>query len=123
MTRLEIAVVLDGHEHTATTTIAHTSPHTVALETVLADAPIELHSTYLGHPRQSTHATHLYLPDETSARTITAVHRHDEIPVCAARQRCLLDHYGVLVDQARTAGAELRVLVHDENLAAIDTLT
>ena len=120
MITLALTVLVDGRSLTATTAIAPASPHTCALETLIPDAGIELHSTYHGHPAQPTHATHLFLPDETSSRMETAVHRHFSIPVLAARQRCLLDHYAVLVDHAAGAGIELRLQVQDQNLDAIE---
>lgn len=123
MTTLTTAATLDGRPITATTTIGRTGAHICALETILQTADVELHSTYLGHPRMHTHATHLLIADEIHARTTSATHHPDTIGVCAARQRCLLDHYAVLVAELRDAGLELRLQVDDHHLDTIEQVS
>lgn len=64
----------------------------VAVETVLPDRGIELHSFYTGHPSlDRSQVTHLELAP--ASRTITSRELNArEIPVVWARRRCVFDH-------------------------------
>jgi hypothetical protein len=86
----------------------------VALSTVVlsSDLPIELHSSYLGHPGTDTHATHLTIArGQADARVET--HDSTQLPVTHARERCVLDHLQILVELATALDHTLQLDLHD----------
>ena len=118
---LAATVRLDACEVRASTAYAgDTSPYVLTLSSALPDSGIELHSTYMGHVGAQTQAVHLVLAPGRRPETLVCAHSEHELPVWAARQRCLLDHYEVLQRLGSLAGHTIAVDVDDETLRGVD---
>lgn len=115
---LPVQITLDGCPVGSSTRLTELGGYHVALSTVLTDPrlPIELHSSYVGHQGTATCATHLTLaPGDANTRVVE--HEHDQLPVTHARERCVLDHLGVLVELAAEHDRRLGVQLPDRVLA------
>jgi hypothetical protein len=114
---LAVAITLGDRPVTSSTRLTELGGYHLVLSTVLLDRalPIELHSSYLGHYRTVTVATHLTLAPGT-ADTQVVEHAHDQLPVTHARERCVLDHLQVLVELAAEHGHVLAVHLPDRAL-------
>ena len=89
----DLAVHLDGARIPAHTLLAYAGAYQLTLSTALPALGVELHSSYLGHPRaDEALASHLALAPDTDPRTWSSTHRGTELPVGEARRRCLYDH-------------------------------
>lgn len=91
----------------------------LVIETVLPEQGIDLHSTYTGHPKTPTQATHLLLTPDVQ-ESLTMEHEHDAIPVMHARRTCLYDHYHQLQDLLQRGGSEASIPIADEAIQAIE---
>jgi hypothetical protein len=107
---LPLSATLDERTIDARLQIAELGGYHVAVSTVLLcpELPIELHSSYLGHPRVATSATHLAIaPGHADIDVVS--HDHAQLPVTHARERCVLDHLQALVELADQLGHTLQV--------------
>jgi hypothetical protein len=114
---LTVAVRLDGQSVGSSTRLIELGGYHVAIGTVVltAELPIEVHSSYLGHPGTLTRAVHLTIaPARVDTRVVE--HNHDQLPVTHARERCLLDHLQVLVEIASELDHTLSVELPDHAL-------
>ena len=118
-----LAVHLDGARVPAHTELAYAGAYQLTLSTTLPALGVELHSSYLGHPRaDEALASHLALAPDSDPLTWSATHRGTELPVSEARRRCLYDHALELQEfltddeRARAVAVELA----DEALELLD---
>jgi hypothetical protein len=109
-----VAVRLNGQAVASSTRLVAVGGYHVAIGTVLlsAELPIEVHSSYLGHPDTVTRAAHLTIAPGR-ADILVVEHDHDQLPVTHARERCLLDHLQVLVELASELRHTLSVELPD----------
>lgn len=115
---IPVEILIDGVPVDCETRAASFSPYVVVLDTTLPDHGIELHSTYLGHERTPTRATHLLLAPGLRD-TLAAEHEHDTIPVLYERRRCLYDHLARLQDLCLRLELDAQITIGDDALAAI----
>jgi hypothetical protein len=98
-----VHVRLAGQATACTTLLAYAGGYQLTLSSVLVDAGVELHSSYLGHPAAARAAVgHLLLTTSGVTRAWTREPPGAELPVFVGRRRCLLDHLA----QLQTALAE-----------------
>ena len=93
-----LEICLDGHRVRSSLRVSRVGAYHVAIETVLPDRGIELHSFYTGHPNlDRSEVAHLELT--RNRRTLRSAELSaGEVPVVWARRRCVLDHLARLVD-------------------------
>ena len=118
-TDIPVKILLDGGSVRCQTRASSVGPYVFVLDTVLGDHGIDLHSTYTGHERTSTLASHLLLAHGLTD-TIAAEHEHDAIPVTHARRRCVYDHLGHLQDLLRDLDVDANIPLDDKALAAVE---
>jgi hypothetical protein len=114
---LTVVVRIDARPVASRTRLLELGGYHVAISTVVLDPelPIEVHSSYLGHPGTTTRAAHLTIAPD-SADSLLAEHEHEQLPVTHARERCVLDHLQVLVEHATGLGRTLSVQTPDHEL-------
>jgi hypothetical protein len=107
---LTVRLTLDAQPVASTTRLIELGGYHVAVSTVVLgpQLPLELHSSYLGHPDTATRATHLTIAPG-HADTHVMEHDQSQLPVTHARERCLLDHLQVLIELATELGHTLGV--------------
>lgn len=118
-TEIPLLIEIDGRAVRSQTLATSVGAYVFVIATVLADQAIDLHSTYTGHQRTKTLATHLLLARERYA-TIAAEHEHDELPVTHARRRCLFDHLHRLQDLLGELGLQAVIPIEDAAIQAIE---
>lgn len=117
--KIPIEIALDGKTVPSRTLATSVGAYILAIETVLPDQAIDLHSVYIGHPRTTTQATHLILtPDVQEA--LTAEHEHDQMPVTHARRTCLYDHCHQLQDLLQRDGTEASIPIDEQAIHAVE---
>jgi hypothetical protein len=117
--KIPIEIAIDGRRVRSETLASSVGAYVLVLDTTLADHGIDLHSTYTGHAKTKTQATHLILtPDHQES--IGVEHEHDAIPVMHARRRCLYDHLHQLQDLLQQDGAEASIPIEDAAIHAIE---
>jgi hypothetical protein len=119
-TDIPVKILLDGESVRSQTRARSVGPYVLVLDTVLGDHGIDLHSTYTGHERTSTLASHLLLAPPGLKDTIAAEHEHESIPVTHARRRCLYDHLQHLQDLLQRTGADANIPLDEEAVAAVE---
>ncbi len=86
-------VRVGGARLSAYSELTYAGAHQLTLSTALPALGIELDSSYLGHPDAGESiASHLQLGPGLSPQTWVERHSAYELPVSAARRRCLYDH-------------------------------
>jgi hypothetical protein len=117
--KVPLKIALGGEPARSETLATSVGAYILIIETVLPDQAIDLHSTYTGHPKTSTQATHLILTPDHS-ESLTVEHEHDAIPVMHARRRCLYDHLHQLQYLLQHDGSEANIPIDDEAIQAIE---
>ena len=115
-------VRLNGARVSAYTELTYAGAYQLTLSTALPALGIELHSSYLGHPDAGQSiASHLQLGPDLNPHTWAETHPAGELPVSAARRRCLYDHV-LELQELLTAAAddEITVELADEALELVD---
>lgn len=117
--QIPIKITLDGQPVRSQTLATSVGAYILAIETILPDQAIELHSIYTGHANVKTQATQLILaPSRHEATTVE--HANDAMPVMHARRRCLYDHLHQLQDLLQGDGAQAYIPVDDAAIEAIE---
>ena len=113
---------VDGARVPAYTQLTYAGAHQLTLVTALPALGIELDSSYLGHPDAGESiASHLQLGPDLSPKTWCDTHDGGELPVSAARRRCLYDHVLELQQLLGAVnGGEVRVELTDDALELVD---
>lgn len=117
--QIPIKIAIDGEPVRSSTLATSVGAYILAIETVLPDQAIDLHSVYTGHANTKTQATHLILTPELREAT-TVEHDHDQIPVMHARRTCLYDHLHQLQDLLQSHGIDVQLPVDDDAIADIE---
>lgn len=117
--QIPIKIAIDGEPIRSSTLATSVGAYILAIETVLPDQAIDLHSVYTGHANTRTQATHLILTPELREAT-TVEHDHDQLPVTHARRTCLYDHLHQLQDLLQSHGIDAQVPIDDNAISAIE---
>jgi hypothetical protein len=118
-TEIPVKITLDAQRARSETLASSVGAYVLVIDTVLPDRGVSLHSTYAGHTRTDTLATHLLLA--TGAyNAICERHKHDQLPVIFARRRCLYDHLHQLQDLLDRLGLDATIPVDDAVIAAVE---
>jgi hypothetical protein len=99
--KIPLRIELEGRAVRSETVYAQSGAYALTIVTTLrgAELPVELHSTYVGHPGSPTHATHLRLgPEARSPRVETTEHLDDEICLVFTPRNAVYDHAHELVE-------------------------
>jgi hypothetical protein len=116
---IPIRLLIDGTPTPAYTTATSAGAYVLILATVLTEPAISLYSTYAGHQRTNTLATHLLLASG-AYETISAEHDHDQLPLMYARRHCLYDHLHRLQDLLKNIGIDAQIPLDDAAIAAVE---
>ena len=118
----KLTIRVDGSRVSASTEFSYAGAHQPTLSTALPSLGIELQSCYLGHPGAGESiASHLQLGPDLSPQTWVELHDAHELPVSAARRRCLYDHVLQLQELlGGVSGAQVSVEVADDALERVD---
>ena len=99
--KIPLRIELDGRSVHSETVYVQAGAYALTVMTTLPrpDVPIELHSTYVGHPGVSTLATHLHLGPEAGASSIeTAEHADHDVCLVFSPRNAVYDHASVLIE-------------------------
>lgn len=124
--KISLRIELDGRPVRSETVYAQAGAYALTIVTTLpgADLPVELHSTYVGHPGAPTRATHLYLgPEAHAARLETAEHAEVDICVVFTPRNAVYDHAHELVGFLSELGYRAGVQIDDTAFRALDRPT
>jgi hypothetical protein len=117
---LPVRILIDGKHVESETRVTSIGPYVLVLDTVIPESAVQLHSTYVGHKRTSTQATHLKLAKGGARETIAIEHEHDSIPVVYARRRCLYDHLQHLQDLLADADIDASIPLDESAVTAVE---
>jgi len=117
---LPVRVLINGKQVESETRVTSIGPYVLVLDTVIPESGMRLHSTYLGHKRTTTQATHLKLAKGGIRGTVAVEHEHDAIPVVYARRRCLYDHLQHLQDLLNDADIDASIPIDERSIAAVE---
>ena len=124
--KIPLRLQLDGRNVRSETVYAEAGAYALTIMTTLpaADLPVELHSTYVGHPGSTTHATHLRLgPEARSPRIDTTEHADDDICVVFTPRNAVYDHAHELVEFFETLGYRAAVHVDDGAFQTLEAIS
>jgi hypothetical protein len=116
--RIPLQIELDGKDVRSETVFVQAGAYALTIMTTIIrpDLPVELHSTYVGHPGAATHATHLQLgPAARRPEIETAVHDDTNVCVVFTPRNAVYDHAHELVALLRGLGHH--AAVHTEDMA------
>jgi hypothetical protein len=125
--RVEIPLVVrvDGIVERSETTWTRAGAYALSIATVLPapELPVELVSSYVGHPELETRSVHLVLgPDRGEARIESVTHSPGEVDVVFAPRDCAYDHAQRLLDLLRDLGHDPAIDMPDGALRAVDAV-
>lgn len=121
--KIPLRIELDGRPVSSETVYAQSGAYALTIMTTLPalDLPVELHSTYVGHPGSRTHATHLRLgPRPRSPRVDTAEHAGDDICLVFTPRNAVYDHAHELIEFFDDLGYRAAVHVEDSAFHTLD---
>lgn len=88
-----------------------------------ADLPVELHSTYVGHPGARTHARHLRLGPEAHVPAVdSAEHADDDICLVFTLRNAIYDHAHELVEFFGDLGYRVGLQLDDSAFRALEAV-
>ena len=123
--KIPLRIELDGRPVSSETVYAQSGAYALTIATTLrgAELPVELHSTYVGHPGAPTHATHLRLGPEAHAPGLeTTEHADDDICLVFTPRNAVYDHAHELVEFVDGLGYRARVHVDDCAFQALESV-
>jgi len=123
--KIPLRIELDGRSVRSETVYAQAAAYALTIMTTLpaANLPVELHSTYVGHPGAPTHATHLRLgPDAHSPRIDTTEHADDDICLVFTPRNAVYDHAHELVEFLDGLGHRAAVHVDDYAFQTLESV-
>ncbi len=120
---IPLRIEVGGRPVRSETVYAQSGAYALTVITTLpgADLPVELHSTYVGHPGAWTQAVHLRLGPEAQAPTVdTAQHADHNICVVFTPRNAVYDHVHELLDFFSDLGFRASIHVDDRAFAALE---
>lgn len=121
--KIPLRIELDGRAVRSETVYAQSGAYAWTIVTTLrgAELPVELHSTYVGHPGARTHATHLRLGPEAHAPRVDAMeHADDDICLVFTPRNAVYDHAHELVEFFAGLGYHAAVHVDDRAFQTLE---
>jgi hypothetical protein len=118
-------VELHGETVWSETVYAQAGAYALTIVTTLprAELPVELHSTYVGHPGAPTHATHLRLgPATNDPRIDVAPHDDSDICLVFTPRNAVYDHAHQLVELLGELGYGAAVQVDEDAFRALEAV-
>lgn len=122
--RIPLQIELDGKRVRSETVFAQGGAYALTIMTTIArpDLPVELHSTYVGHPGELTHVSHLQLgPAGRPPMIDTAVHDEGDVCVVFTPRNAVYDHAHELVALLRELGHHAAVHTDDDSFRRLET--
>ena len=123
--KIPLRLELDGREVESETVYAQSGAYALTIITTLPrpDLPVELHSTYVGHPGAVTQVTHLRLgPEARAPQLATAEHAEDDICLVFTPRNAVYDHAHELVEFIAELGYRATVHVDDRAFRALEAV-
>ncbi len=123
--KIPLRLELDGREVESETVYAQAGAYALTIITTLPrpDLPVELHSTYVGHPGAVTQTTHLRLgPEARAPRLATAEHTDDDICLVFTPRNAVYDHAHEVVEFLSDLGHRAAVHVDDGVFRALEAI-
>lgn len=123
--QIPLRVELDGRPVPSETVYAQAGAYGLTIMTALPGPglPVELHSTYVGHPGTPTHATHLRLgPAANASRLDTAEHAEHDICLVFTPRNAVYDHAHELIAFLSELGCHAAVDVPDGAFRALEAV-
>lgn len=123
--KIPLRLEIDGREVESETVYAQAGAYALTIMTTLPriELPVELHSTYVGHPGSPTHATHLRLgPEARAPRVETAEHADHEICLVFTPRNAVYDHAHELIDFIGELGYRAGVHIDDRAFRALEVV-
>lgn len=123
--KIPLRVELDGREVVSETVYAQAGAYALTIITTLPrmDLPVELHSTYVGHPGAVTQATHLRLaPEARDPQVARAEHAEDDICLVFTPRNAVYDHAHQIVALLADMGYRAGVHVPDGAFRALEAV-
>ncbi|MDQ5807153.1 MAG: hypothetical protein M3320_00595 [Actinomycetota bacterium] len=123
--KIPLRLELDGRNVRSETVYVEAGAYALTIMTTLPgpDLPIELHSTYVGHPGSLTRTTHLRLgPGPSSPRIETAEHTDEDICLVFTPRNAVYDHAHELVEFLSHLGYGTAVHVDDGAFQALEAV-
>ncbi len=124
--KIPLRVELDARAVRSETVYAQSGAYALTITTTVrrAELPVELHSTYVGHPGSRTHATHLRLgPEPRSSAVETTDHADDDICVVFTPRNAVYDHAHELVEFFDDLGYRAAVHVNDGAFQTLEAIS
>ena len=119
-----LQIELDGERVRSETVFVQSGAYALTIMTTIVrpELPVELHSTYVGHPGTPTHVMHLQLGPAGRVPEIDAA-VHDERDVCVVftPRNAVYDHAHVLVALLRELGHHAAVHMDDEAFRLLES--
>jgi hypothetical protein len=118
---ISLRVEVDGAATASETRYTRAGPYVLTIATVLprSDLAVELHSTYMGHPKLPTRATHLRLAIRDVRPAIHAPDQRDVDVVCSPRD-CVYDHSLRLIDYLGELGHQAVVKIDEATFVDLE---
>ena len=123
--QIPLRIDLDGRRVRSETVYAQSGAYALTVITTLPrpDLPLELHSTYVGHPGTVTRATHLRLaPGARAPQLATAAHAGDDICLVFTPRNAVYDHAHALLEFIAELGYGAAVHVDDRAFPALEAI-
>lgn len=117
--QVPLKITVDGAPARSETIASSIGAYVFAIATTLPDLAIDLHSTYTGHERAGTIATHLILAHD-AYDALAQEHEHDLLPVTHQRRRCLYDHLHRLQELLEELGMQVSIPVEEDAISAVE---
>jgi hypothetical protein len=124
--KIPLRVELEGRAVRSETVYAQSGAYALTIVTTVRgpELPVELHSTYVGHPGVRTHATHLRLGPEASSSSVDSTeHTDDEICLVFRPRNAVYDHAHELVEVLDGLGYRASVHVDDGAFETLEAVT
>ena len=122
---IPLSLELDGRRAGSETVYAQAGANALTIVTTLrgAELPVELHSTYVGHPGTPTRATHLRLgPGGHSPYVASTEHNEEDICLVFTPRNAVYDHAHELVQLLSDLGYRPSVRIDDAAFRALEAV-
>jgi hypothetical protein len=123
--KIPLRIELEGRPVRSETVYSQSGAYALTIVTTVRgpELPVELHSTYVGHPGSRTHATHLRLGPEAGSPEIDAAeHADDDICLVFTPRNAVYDHAHELVDFFDALGYRAAVRVEDSAFQTLEAV-
>ena len=123
--RIPLRLEIDGAPTASETVYAQAGAYTLTIVTTVGrpELPVELHSTYVGHPGVATRAIHLRLGPRSAEREVhVGSHEEDDVCVVFTPRNAVYDHAHELVALLAELGHHAGVDVPDDAFRELEAI-